>query len=318
MKKINVLVLGVGGNVSQGIIKALKLTKLDLYIVGACVTEDNVGYLWSDKHYIAPYASDERFIDWVIGVCRKEKIDIIFSGVEENILILKKNLEYIQSKTDAEFISADYEHLMIGQDKYATCEWLRGNKCNYPQYALGSDRRAVEEMADLYGLPLLVKPRTGKSAQGVMLIRNKEELACTELTEQMVVQEYIGTENSEYTVGCYDNHYIIMKRVLKNGTTWRAEVVEDQAVLAESQKIYQAFGQTGPLNIQLRKNDNGEPVCFELNVRFSGTTAMRANFGFEDVKAMLMDYIFHEDNSSCFNIRAGKAWRYDEEIYKYE
>lgn len=318
MRKIKVLVLGVGGNVSQGIIKALKHSKLDLYIVGACVTTDNVGYLWCDKHDISPYASDEKFIPWVIETCQKEEIDIILTGVEENILALAKNIERIKEKTNAIFISADYEHLCIGQDKYETCQWLKENGCNYPEYALLTDTDGVKQLIEKHGFPLLVKPRAGKSAQGVQKIKTQEELDALKPDTDMVLEEYLGSADEEYTAGCYDGHFIIMHRELKNGTTYKAEVVDDAVIQQEVEKIYKKFGQAGPLNVQLRKTEDGRAVCFELNVRFSGTTAMRANFGFEDVKAMLMEYVLKEDSASCFQIRHGKAWRYDEEVYRFE
>ena len=40
---INVLVLGVGGNVSQGIIKALKKSRMELCIIGACISPFSAG-----------------------------------------------------------------------------------------------------------------------------------------------------------------------------------------------------------------------------------------------------------------------------------
>ena len=38
METINVLVLGVGGNVSQGILKALAASKLQCRVIGGCVS----------------------------------------------------------------------------------------------------------------------------------------------------------------------------------------------------------------------------------------------------------------------------------------
>ena len=75
-----------------------------------------------------------------------------------------------------------------------------------------------------------------------------------------------------------------------------------------------AFRPQGPLNIQMRLDKTGEPVCFELNVRFSGTTAIRANFGFCDVEAMIREYVLEESVESCFRIILGEVYRYDEEL----
>ena len=48
---INVLVLGVGGNVSQGILKALRASDLDLRIVGACIGTLSTGLYMCDEGY---------------------------------------------------------------------------------------------------------------------------------------------------------------------------------------------------------------------------------------------------------------------------
>lgn len=104
-----------------------------------------------------------------------------------------------------------------------------------------------------------------------------------------------------------------MHRRLKNGTTIWAEVVENKEIKQEANKICQAYQPKGPLNIQMRLDKLGRPVCFEMNVRFSGTTAMRAHFGFEDVAAMIKEYILHESIDSCFHIQIGEAYRYDNE-----
>lgn len=87
---INVLVLGAGGNVSQGIIKALKETNLPLRIIGACIWEYSKGLYMCDEGYICPYANDDNFVPWVVDFCNLNEIDIIFTGVEENIIELAK------------------------------------------------------------------------------------------------------------------------------------------------------------------------------------------------------------------------------------
>ena len=74
---INVLVLGVGGNVSQGILKALRASDLDLHIVGACIGPLSTGLYMCDEACISPYANDPKFIGWLIDLCNEKKIDIV-------------------------------------------------------------------------------------------------------------------------------------------------------------------------------------------------------------------------------------------------
>jgi carbamoyl-phosphate synthase large subunit len=321
MTKINVLVLGVGGNVSQGILKAVAKSNLNCRIIGACVNAQSLGLYLCDKAYISPYAQSEEFIPWLIEICNKEKIDIVFTGVEENINKIAANIEEFENGTRAIFKCTPYESLKVGQDKLETSIWLKNNGCNYPKFSKSEDTKQVAQLIDEVGYPLIAKPRMGKGSNGIIKIENQKDLNKVMELEDYIIQEYIGDEASEYTVGCYCDksgrllNPIIMRRELKYGTTHKAEIVDDIAISAEVKKICERFKPVGPLNIQLRLDQNHRPVCFELNVRFSGTTPMRAHFGFNDVEAMIKEYVLEQKLPERFEIKKGVSYRYMNEIY---
>jgi carbamoyl-phosphate synthase large subunit len=321
MSKINVLVLGVGGNVSQGILKAIAKSNLNCKVIGACVNSDSIGLYFCDKAYISPYAHSKEFIPWLIELCNREKVDIVFTGVEENIIKIAANLEEFNRGTRAIFKCTPYEQLKIGQDKLDTSIWLKNNGCNYPKYSTSKDTEQIAQLIEKVGFPLIAKPRRGKGSNGIVKINNQQELEEVLKLDGYIIQEYIGNEDSEYTVGCYCDksgrllNPIIMRRELRYGTTFKAEIVENSIITAEVQKICENFKPVGPLNIQLRMDQNNRPVCFELNVRFSGTTPMRAHFGFNDVEAMIKEYVLEQVLPEHFEIRKGTAYRYMNEIY---
>ena len=55
-------------------------------------------------------------------------------------------------------------------------------------------------------------------------------------------------------------------------------------------------------------------IPFELNARFSGTTAIRAHFGFNEPKMALLSYFYNKPINSAI-IRKGVALRYNEEVF---
>jgi len=321
MEKINILILGLGGNVSQGILKAVKMANLNCKIFGACVNSSSVGLYFCDTAYISPYAHSKDFMPWLIELCNKEHIDVVLTGVEEIILKIAKNLEEFHNKTDALFICSEYEKLLIGQNKYKTCVWLKENKLNFPKFALAKNRKSVEQLVYEVGFPLIGKPVKGKGSVGVIQIHTKVELERILEQKEYIIQEYLGNEDSEYTIGCYRNksgkilNPIIMRRKLKYGTTFEAEIIENQSIKDEAIKICEKFEPIGPLNIQMRLDKNNKPTCFELNVRFSGTTPIRAYFGFNDVAALIKEYVLKEEMNEDFYVRKGIAFRYMNEIY---
>lgn len=324
MKEINILVLGAGGNVSQGIIKALKNSdfgETKLNITGACISPESLGLFMCDKAAVSPYANEESFLPWLIELCNREKIHIVLTGVEENIMAISSQKERFEKETSAVFIATDLDKLKIGQDKYLTCEWLSENGMNFPKYCLSEEKEAVEELVRTCGFPLIAKPRIGKGSSGVQKICDREQLEKVIGYKDYVLQECVGDETKEYTVGCYVDksgilkETIVMHRKLEHGSTAMAQVVKDEAVKREAERICEKFKPRGPLNIQMRKNEAGQAVCFELNVRFSGTTPMRTQFGFKDVEALVKEYLLDETIDTCFQVREGIACRYTNEFY---
>ena len=318
MMQINILELGVGGNVSQGILTAIRCSDLNCHIVGACISEESLGLYYCDTAYISPYANDPVFVDWVADICIKESIDIVCTGVEENVMALETNRKKLESKTSAIFISCTKDQLEIGLSKYKTAKWLQENGCNYPKSADINNKAELEELIREIGFPLIAKPNSGKGSQGIFIAHSMNELKQIE-GKDYCVQELLGDDKSEYTIACYvdkkgNSHpTLIMHRHLKHGTTFMAEIVQDDAIRKECERICERFKPQGPLNIQLRIHHN-KPVCFELNVRFSGTTPIRAKWGYNDVEAMIREYVLDE-SVSLTPLKEGKVYRYYNEAF---
>ena len=318
---MTILILGMGGEVSKGIFKSIRLSNIPCTIIGACVSLDSEGLYLCDRAYISPYASESNFIDWLIDICDKEAVNMVLTGVEENVCAISQNLSRLKLETNTIFRVSTPEKLHIGRDKYETCRWLEANGFPYPRYALPECAIDVENLIAAVGYCLIAKPRCGKGSQGIFRIDGPDSLRRVNSLSGYILEEYVGEDSQEYTVGCYRSMHgeiqtpIVMRRLLKNGSSWKTEVVQNKKIIDLAREICQVFDPDGPLNIQLRLNEKGEPIPFEFNVRFSGTTPMRAHFGFCDVKAMIYESLLKRDITSCFSIREGKAFRYAEEIY---
>jgi len=319
MEKLNVLVLGVGGNVSQGIITALRISEIPCKIIGACVSPDSLGLYMCDSAYISPYANDSNFVNWVAELCNKENVAMVFTGVEEVVYALELNRKLFESQTKAIFISSSVNCLTIGNNKHLTVEWLEKNGLNHPHYAASKNPQSIERVVEKCGFPLLAKPNMGKGSAGILILESEDDI--NKIPENYSIQQYLGNEKQEYTVACYvdkngkQQEPIMFRRELKYGTTFYAEIITDESIKQECMKICELFKPKGPLNIQLRMH-NGIPVCFELNVRFSGTTPIRARFGYNDVEAMIKEYIFNEEVGDCLKpMPKGRACRFFNEFY---
>jgi carbamoyl-phosphate synthase large subunit len=335
MQALNTLVLGVGGNVSQSIQKALSLAALPTRVVAACISPESAGLYLAQSAYISPLARSEEFIPWLLDLCEQERIDVVLSGSELVLEELAPAAAMIRERTGAICIVSSPEALRTGRDKLLTCRWLEAEGLPVPGYAHLGDRESVQELVERCGFPLIAKPRFGKGSDGVITLRDQQDLDGVVAAEalalrdiavdgiapsDLLLQQYLGDKNHEYTVGCFcasDGSLggtVVMRRTLRAGTTVSAELGRFPAVRAAAEAIVSCLRPLGPCNVQMRIHD-GNAVPFEINPRFSGTTALRARMGFNEVEAALRHFVLGEAVTVLNDVGTGYALRYWNEIY---
>jgi carbamoyl-phosphate synthase large subunit len=334
---VTVLVLGVGGNVSQGILKALRLSRLPCRVVAACVSPFAVGLYRADRAYVSPFADDPGFVDWLIELCEREGVSAVLSGVEPVLTALAENADAIRLRTGAVGIVSPLPIIAIGQDKLLTCRWLAERGLPHPRFAQASDRGALARLVSECGYPLMAKPRRGRAGWGVVPVADDDQLELLAGREDVIVQELLGEPASaapdepagsvlgehmaEYTSGSFCDAQgqlrgcVIMRRQLLGGTTVRAEVGEFADVRAVVERIVTALGPVGPCNIQLRLGRDGVPTPFDVNVRFSGTTPIRARLGFNEVEAAVRQLALGQAPYDVPAARSATVLRYWNEMY---
>ena len=319
-KKTNLLVLGVGGNVSQGILKAITRSSVNCHVIGGCIDSHAMGLYMCDQAVITPLATYPVFVKWLIETCNKYDIAGVMCGVWPVLNVKAENKTLIEESTNAKLIVSSYDKFKICGDKLLTAEWLKENGLNYPRSVDAQDENGIQQLVQDCQYPLFAKPRDGKGSQGIMKIKSAEDLAIVKQKTNFVIQEYLGDAASEYTAATFTDcsglsrGCIIFRRQLLEGTTVSAEVVDSQIIREEVMAITSALKPMGPCNIQLRM-DKERPVCFEINLRYSGTTPIRANLGFNDVEAGIRHYILGEQGSELPHVTRGVALRYWNEIY---
>ena len=318
--RLHVLVLGVGGNVGQSILKALRLCSLPCRIIGGCINPLSMGLYVVDKAYVSPLADDPVFFDWLVRTCQAEQVDAVLSGAEPVLNALAPKAGQLRELTGTVALVSHPDILGITSDKLHTCEWLRDNGLNYPKYADAMEEETVAALVKECSFPLIAKPRAGKGSCGIVIAQNSRELEPLLGRLGYVIEEYLGDESSEFTVGCFSDRAghvrgaIAMSRELLHGTTYRAVVGEFPKIREEAVRIAEALKPMGPCNVQMRMA-KGRPTCFEINLRFSGTTSLRARFGFNDVEAALRHYVLGEEAVDLPRVTRGIALRYWNELY---
>lgn len=320
MSAPTLLVLGVGGNVSQGILKALHAGDLEARVVTACVSPLSAGLHAGGPAYVSPLAEDPAFVPWLEDVIEREGVQGVLTGAEPVLSVLADHAEALRERTGAVVVGARPEPLRIGADKLVTARWLEQQGLPFPVTAAADDDQALDELVHRLGFPLIAKPRTGKGGEGVGVITDAAGLGLVRGSPDVVVQELLGDDDGEYTAGCVCAHdgtiagTATLWRRLHVGTTHQARCAEFPEQRAVAEAVVKRLAPAGPCNVQMRMTARG-PVPFELNVRFSGTTPMRTRLGFDEVGACVRHFVLGQPLPSVGPAREGWVLRYWNEVY---
>jgi carbamoyl-phosphate synthase large subunit len=178
-------------------------------------------------------------------------------------------------------------------DKWGVCQLFERAGLDHPDATI--DMATRDAFVGRHGYPVVMKPRRGWSARGFHQIEDKASLDFyAKHLPDPILQEYLTGD--EYTCAlvfdrdCQYRDHVVMRRDLLNGTTFRAEIVSEPKIDAYVQAFAKSVKLRGPINVQLRLTPRG-PIAFEINPRFSGTTAIRMKAGFNDVAALVKNFL---------------------------
>jgi carbamoyl-phosphate synthase large subunit len=290
-KRIKIAVSGVGGGVGQSIIKALSKTSYS--IIGLDGEILAAGAYCVSKSYQIPYAKNKDFIPRLLEICKKEKCRLLFPGLDAELPFFAANIKKFEAIGTRVVISSP-NVVEISDNKLLTYSILKKAGILVP---LTVDLREYikNKKKSFSGFPIILKPKKGgaRSKNVIKIISQDHLQAFLHMNDckNYIVQEYI--EGDEYTCGTVTlsgKHIgtIIMRRILRDGDTYKAFVEKNTAIDKEISKVIELIKPVGALNVQLRLKD-GNPYIFELNARCSGTTAARAMAGFNEPK-IIADY----------------------------
>lgn len=306
-----VLVTGVGGGVGQSIVKSLQATPYSVVAVDSDPLA--AGLYGAQRGYTVPMAAESGpYVSRLIEIATRERCALLFPGLDAELPVLAANAERLLDAGVRVVVSAA-EVVDIADDKLATARFLEARGFPAPHTVPLSECRGLEPHG-----ALVLKPRRGGTrSRGVFVVRTPTELEhCRGLvnSENYVAQELI--EGDEYTCGsvtldgrCHGT--IVMRRILRDGDTYKAFVVTDERLHAHVKAVAEALGPVGPCNVQLRVR-GGTPYVFEINARCSGTTHARALAGFNE-PLMTADYLL-AGRLPAYAIRGITVLRYWQEL----
>jgi carbamoyl-phosphate synthase large subunit len=295
---MKVMVSGAGALLGQGILRSLKNSTNKYHMLAVDPNPLSAGLYWQDDRFLLPMAKDKTFIPELIKLLQHTQPDVFILGTDTELSILARYKTEIEQKTQTKILVSSETVVEIADNKLVTAEFFEQSEFSFPMTADQNDSQKVQAIVQECGFPLIVKPTRGARSIGVVVVNSQAQLE-TELAQcsGCIVQEYLSDASGEFTAGAvvFDGKCdaaIVMKRDLRDGNTYRATVVQDQALEQMVRQWSEKLNPLGPANFQFRINRNNEPTVFEINGRFSGTTPLRALVGFNEVEMVLHKMVY--------------------------
>lgn len=320
MKKSHrVLVTGVGGrSFGHQILHALLLLGNKYHVVTTDADPFSFGLYQTSSRYIVPLAHEPDYLAAIQRIVKKERITALLPGTEAENLAIATNRQNLLD-LGCTVIAGPTDIIQLCNDKAKINSWLENNGFVTPQTTDWANWRTLVAKV---GFPIIGKPTINSGgSRNVVILKSEQEidrfLSLVPNKKEIIFQEYVGTAESEYTVGVVISRdgkivdSIVMHRKLIglslgekrliNNTSYALStgysqgfIIKHDLVQKSCEDLALKIGIRGPLNIQCRLS-NGKLLIFEVHPRFSGTTSIRAEAGFNEPDILIRNFLDGEE-----------------------
>ncbi len=229
----------------------------------------------ADKFYIVPRIDADNYLDIIIDICKKEKIDTLISLIDPELSLIAKNIERFKAIGVNPIIS-DYNKVEMCFNKYEMYKFLKENNFRTAKSYINKEDFYKDLEEGKISFPVFVKPVKGSASININRVTSKEELEVLwNMSEDLMIQEFMNGQ--EYGVDVYidmiskEPVLIFSKKKIKMraGETDKSLSIKDNKMFELVKDFVKKAGFTGIIDIDIFKVD-GEYYISEVNPRFGG------------------------------------------------
>lgn len=271
---MNILILSVGTR--NKIVQYFKkeLSKEDLVI--ATDASDLAPALYeADRQYIVPKITAPGYIDEILSICKKEKVQGVLSLIDPELSLIAKNAHKFLEIGVMPIIS-DENLVELSFDKFEFSNFVEELGFNAVKSYIDVEKFKIDLEANKINFPVFVKPVLGSASININKVENMEQLNdLLNRYDDLLIQELM--DEGEYGVDVYADMYTgkVSRLFIKEKLLMRAGET-DKSVSKHIDKLQQQIiefvekaGYKGVIDIDVFLK-NGEFFISEVNPRFGG------------------------------------------------
>lgn len=301
LKDLTVLITACGAQFMPGLVDCLKDNgERNIKIIGTDIGNDPTVLQMVDVSYSVSKANSENYINELLSICKKEKVDILMPFMSNELLtLIEKKAEF--EKIGVKISISNRESIEITNNKYKFYKFLEKIGIKIPRFA------QVEKVEDLLtackfcGYPdnaVCIKATESSGSRGIRIIKpnvsrfellfnekpnsfytTMEDLISTlkekEKMPEMMVMEYLpGSEGSVDLLA--DNGKILYmayreSNINLHSIPQEATLVKNEEAYKIAEKVIEELKLSGNADLDFKNDADGYPVLMEINPRIAAT-----------------------------------------------
>lgn len=229
----------------------------------------------ADKFYKVPRMTEYGYIEVILDICKKEKIDGVLSLIDPELSLLAENVEKFKA-VGTIVIGSDYELCEMTLNKWEMYKWLCENGYNCAKSYINKEEFFDDIEKGIAKYPVFVKPVCGSASIAISKVYDKEtvELLFAH-NNNLLIQEFL--DGQEIGADCYIDMisgelvsvFTKKKLVMRAGETDKAVSFIDKKLFDLIEKFVSECGFKGQIDIDIFDVD-GQYYISEVNPRFGG------------------------------------------------
>ena len=229
----------------------------------------------ADKYYIVPRIDEIGYIETIIDICKKERIDTLISLIDPELSLISQNIEKFK-QVNVKPIISDYDKIEMCLDKYQMYEFLIKNNFRTIKSYIDKEEFYKDFSGNRIEFPIFVKPVKGSASLNINKINSKEELEIIwKDSEKLMIQEYM--DGQEYGADVYIDMisnepvsiFVKKKIKMRAGETDKSISVKDEKLFELIKRFVKKAGFKGIIDIDIFEKNNKYYIS-EVNPRFGG------------------------------------------------
>jgi carbamoyl-phosphate synthase large subunit len=229
----------------------------------------------ADKYYLVPRIDDPAYIDKLLDICKKEKIDCLFALIDPELSLIAENRDRFLEIGVTPLIS-DYDAVELAFDKYKMYKFLSSNGYKCAKSYIDKSEFYKDLDAGVISFPVFVKPYKGSASININKVNSKEEIdTLFDVYDDLLIQEFLDGQEigadvyidpkSRKVVSIFTKEKIKMRA----GETDKARSFKDKKLFDLIVDVVEKIGYKYMIDMDIFRI-NGEYYISEINPRFGG------------------------------------------------